>query len=205
MLEILPIATVVAIIVFITKETLEFFRRMGERRRKKRAIKSLIRDELRANHLALNLIDSAIHSASQLDYREGTTGSIVAGHGGRTHHRIIDKNGEILGGGMIRPVKTTEYQRLLPQAAELDFKLYEELREGHGRIQELEHIVNSFIENFGNAPDDQWWPGFCEWASACLCDISKDMVEQYVKLGGDRSDIRVPPGLIRRSAEKDAA
>jgi hypothetical protein len=140
-----------------------------------------------------------------LDLHEGTKASVVAGHGGRIHYLLADEGGQVISGGMIRPVRTTEYQRLLPQAAELDFKLYRTLKDGHERILELENIVNSFTEDFANATEGEAWSSFCEWASDSLVVISKALIEQYVELGGDKADIRVPPGLLRRSVQKNAA
>jgi hypothetical protein len=202
MTEILPIAAVVAISLFVTKESFEIVRRYRERGRKLRAVKALIRDEVKANHIALNHLSMAICMAEATPDYEGAKDAVVTGHGGRLFYRRFDEDGSVMAGSMLRAVRQTEYQRLLPQAAELSPKLYRILRDGYSHVSELDHILTSFADHAGGIEDErEWFPPFREWARDRLIEISSDLIALYKSLGGDVSDIKVPPVLRKKEAD----
>lgn len=124
---------------------------------------------------------------------EESSNTIVTGFGGRVFYRRVGPDGEVVAGCPIWQAKTTEYQRLLPQAAELDFRLYELLRNGYTYIHELDHIVTSFIDHAGGIPDGKdWLPPFREWANLRLQDISEEIQMLHELIGGSHSEIQVP-------------
>lgn len=194
--DFLPVAAVVAISLFVTKEVFEFVRRAAERKRKKRAIKALLRDEIQANHLALNHLLMALDMARATPFYKGATNAIVTGFGGRMFYRRFAGDGSVLSGAIIRNAKSSEYQRLLPQAAELDPKLYRLMRDGYTHVHDLENIITSFMDHAGGPPDEkEWFEPFQDWASSRMREISLELCRLHIQLGGKASDIKVPACL----------
>jgi hypothetical protein len=64
--SILPITVVAAIILFVTKEVFEFFRRRSERSRRLSAIKLLLAEEIEKNHWAHASMFRALEDIKEL-------------------------------------------------------------------------------------------------------------------------------------------
>lgn len=180
-MTVLPIAAVVAICLFIAKETVELFRRKAERRRKTTAIKELLQHEIADNYRVLQNLFSAIDMATRYEIEPDGSDAIVVQHGGRLRYHRLAPDGSEASGLPLPAVRTTEFNRLLPTVAELDKQLYSEIRNGYEHIYETEHLWTSFVDYLtGDAADrEQWFEGFCDYAGRRYEDINNGVRHLY--------------------------
>jgi hypothetical protein len=79
----------------------------------------------------------------------------------------------------------TEFNRLLPAAAELDKKLYLAIRKGYEHVYQIEHLHNSFVDFLtGSTKDRELLGPFRHYASSHYDDIDKGLRQLYVVLAG---------------------
>jgi hypothetical protein len=98
MQHLLPVAAIVAICLFVLKETFELFRRASERRRKRTAIKELLHREVAENYRVLNNLFHAIDTTERDTIAPDERDTIVAQHGGRLSYERVDADGAVVSG-----------------------------------------------------------------------------------------------------------
>jgi hypothetical protein len=183
--DVLPLAAIIAICLFITKEVVELARRKLERRRKTKAIQELLRHEIAENYLVLNFLFSAIDSSSDLESAEEKD-RLVEQQSGRLYYERIDPAGDIITGGPVPPVATSEYVRLLPSLAELDRNLYAIVRNGYEKVFELDHLRRSFVDYVSGDPKQRrmWYQPFCRYAKDLYQDIERALRDTHIAVAG---------------------
>lgn len=183
----LPIAAVVAICLFLAKEIAEFVRRRGERKRKKAAIKEVLRHEVAYNYRVLLNLFSALDDTTRDEIEPEGSDVIVVQHGGRLRYHRLDPNGAIVSGLPLLSVCTTEFNKILPTVAELDKNLYAEIRLGYQFIYEIEHLWTSFVDYLTGDPAEreQWFDGFRHYAEECKDGITEGVEQLYKVLTGE--------------------
>lgn len=183
--NLLPVAVIVAICLFVLKETFEFFRRAGERRRKRSAIKELLQHEVAENYRVLNNLFHAIDTTERDTISPGERDTIVVQHSGRLSYERVDADGTVVSGNPLPVARMTEFNRLLPSAAELDKKLYLAIRRGYEHVYQIEHLHSSFVDFItGNTKDREFLVPFRHYASGCYADIDKGLRQLYIVLAG---------------------
>ena len=207
MSNILPIAAIVAILLFVLKETFEFLRRSGERRRKRAAIRELLQHEVAENYRVLNCLFSAIDSTTREEILPEEKDTIVVQHSGRREYARVDENGLVVSGCPLPPVRTAEFNRLLPSAAELDKKLYSEIRLGYQHVHQLDHLVNSFVDFVTGSPMERemFFDGFRQYASGYYDEIDRGLRRLYAVLAGrelEYKGLRRKPGSAKSSTHE---
>ncbi len=192
MSNILPVAAIVAIFLFLLKETFELLRRSGERRRKRTAIRELLQHEVAENYRVLNCLFSAIDSTTRDEILPDENDTIVVQQSGRREYARVDENGLLVSGRPLPPVSTVEFNRLLPSAAELDKKLYSEIRLGYQHVHQLDHLVNSFVDFLTGNPKEReiFFGGFRQYAFGCYDEIDRGLRRLYVMLAGKELDYK---------------
>lgn len=181
--NLLPIAAVVAIFLFVVKEIFEFCRRSIERGRKRSAIKELISHEVAANYRAFGYLYSAIRITDE-KITPGEKDTIVVQHGGRLLFERTHPS-QIGTGNPVPSPSMTEFNRLLPTVAEIDKKLYAAIREGYAAIYQLEHLHHSFVDYvLGGEKEKEIFGGFRQYAWASFDETEKGIWELYVFLTG---------------------
>jgi hypothetical protein len=186
MSNLLPVAAIVAIFLFVLKETFELLRRSGERRRKRAAIKELLQHEVAENYRVLNSLFHAIDTTTRDEILPDEKDTIVVQSSGRREYVRVDDKGLLVSGNPLPPVHTAEFNRLLPSAAELDKKLYSEIRLGYDHVHELDHLVNSFVDLLTGSfkEREMFLDGFRHYAESHYDEIETGLRHLYVVLAG---------------------
>jgi hypothetical protein len=186
MSNLLPIAAIVAICLFVLKETFELLRRLAERRRKRGAIKELLQHEVAENYRVLNCLFHAIDTTTRDEILPDEKDVIVVQNSGRREYVRVDAKGQLISGNPLPPVRTAEFNRLLPSAAELDKKFYSEIRLGYSHVHELDHLVNSFVDFLtGDSKErEMFLASFQHYAESRYDDIEKGLRGLYLTLAG---------------------
>jgi hypothetical protein len=197
MVTLIPVAAIVAIFLFLLKEAFEFFRRAGERRRKRTAIKELLKHEVSENYRALNFLFHAIDATERETIAPAERDTIVVQHAGRLRYDRIDTNGSVVSGNPLPVPRMTEFNRLLQSAAELDKTLYSEIRKGYEHVFQIEHLYYSFVDYLTGRDKDRemWFDGFRRYAWDLYDEIDKGLREFYVILAGSELQCKA----LRRS------
>ena len=183
--NLLPVAAVVAICLFILKETFELFRRSGERQRKRAAIKEPLQHEVSENYCVLNNLFHAIDTTERDTIAPEERDTVVVQRSGRMCYERVDTDGSVVSGNSLPAARMTEFNRLLLSAAELDKKLYSEIRRGYEHVYQLEHLHHSFVDFLtGSDHDRELLSSFRQYASGYYDDIDKGLRQLYTLLAG---------------------
>jgi len=187
--EYLPATVVIAILLFLVKEFLEFFRKRSERMRKISAIKILLAEELERNYWALVSmfrILNTLKEAFQL-YPRAVFWLHIA-RDGSEHFRMKEKPEDEYSSGCVIPKYcTVMYERLLPALAELDKSLFEVVRKTYEAIIELNHyrqILTDFLAGEDLAPYRDMTKHFLNDLADEKDDYYKILSEGYKALTG---------------------
>ena len=183
MQEFLPIAAIVAICLFIAKETFEFVRRILERRRKVRAAKQLLCREVSHNFRVLNYLFGCIDRAGREFVFSDEKNVIVTKQSGTVNHEIQADDGTV-SGSPLPEIRTADLTRLLPIIAEFDAKLFKAIRDGYDHVDEVDHLRTQFIDLISQAPDRMWLESFLSYASKRHQDLDAGIRQLYRTLSG---------------------
>jgi len=187
-MQLIPVAAIVAIILFALKELFESKRRNNERKRKLSAIRSLLATEVKNNWSALQYLESALNTISERPAEDNEEDIITIRRDGRAFYNRQDPNAPFaVSGGPLPSTITAEYNRHLPSLAELDKVTFEEIVSGYRSILELEHVRTSLIDFL--TEDKKEWEmlkeSFCTYAKEELKDVSIGIRELNMKLTGN--------------------
>ena len=138
--SILPVSVLAAVVLFIVKEIVEFFKRSSERKRKISAYKILLSEEVEKNLFTLNYLISICHAIGDehftgISYRRTPSGSEqLAVHVGREG-----------GYGPLWNVYSSIFDKTVVDLAVIDKKLFEKSKNTYECLAEARHIRNSII------------------------------------------------------------
>lgn len=143
----LPITALVAIVMFLCKETLEFFRKRRERKRKISAIKILLSEEIEKNHWALKQMFSAMQTLKDIpEFYPRSEVRLLVTRNGVEHFRVKKEPGDDYESGHPIPKFTfSMYEKLLPSLAELDSCLFEVIKCAYEELIELAHYRDILV------------------------------------------------------------
>ncbi|NZA28654.1 hypothetical protein H0E84_19955 [Luteimonas sp. SJ-92] len=173
--SILPATVIAAIIIFVTKEVFEFFRRRNERARKLSAIKLLLAEEIEKNHWSHTSMFRVLGTIKELseDFPEAEYRLHIARNG--TEHVRVKREPEdtFESNQWIPKFHDEQYKKLLPTLAELDKELFTLINSTYSELAELTHyrdlllgfiagedappgpdLTRSFLIDFGDEKTD---------------------------------------------------
>jgi hypothetical protein len=207
--NVLPVAAIVAICLFVLKEIFELLRRAGERKRKRAAIKELLRHEVEENYRVLNNLFHAIDSTTRTEILSDEKDTIVVQHSGQREYARVNKEGLVVSGNPLPPVCTAEFNRLLPLAAELDRRLYSDIRLGYEYVHRLDQLLNLFVDFLTGRPAERemFLEAFRQYAWSDYDDIDAGLRRLYVGLAGHEIEykgLKRNPGLPESSTSEVA-
>lgn len=189
--SILPITVVAAIILFVTKEVFEFFRRRSERYRRLSAIKLLLAEEIEKNHWAHDSMFRALEDIKELsEIFPGAEYRLHVARNGTEHIRVRRQSGDDFESNHWVPIFHDEqYKKLLPSLAELDKELFALINSAYSELADLSHYRDILIEFVAG---DESPPGV-EATKSFLADFADerddyfaDLNEAYVALTGKK-------------------
>ena len=159
---------IAAAIIFALREILEFVRKRRARRRKIKAYKKILAEELERNFWAWKSLRSAVTRIQ--GYRvEGVevTHKIVSAPSGaqRLETRYLD--GTLSSGSNLPVASRASFERVLLGLAEEDEKLYSLASDAYDEISEIGHVRASLINELGSE-EGFHFDGFLEYAVETL-------------------------------------
>lgn len=148
----LPITVIGAIVVFFTRELLEWFRRSGSESRKKKALRSLLKRECELNFWVYNVL-FRVAQVIQADQRLGAHAvySVNRLPNEAIGFRRSDEEG--LEGWVIPPTKLGVMEKLMTEAASIDDKLFAVLEPALDAAIEMEHVRQSLFSAVDQTDD----------------------------------------------------
>lgn len=173
--DFVPITVISAVLLFVLKEIIELIRKSKAKKRKKKAFRALIAEEIERNHWALRSLKSILGDI-QSEHGEPNSETIfyiVFTKEGRPLFRYKrDPSEDFASGCPVPDVSRDRFNQLLTDIAENDEKLYELCRSAYDQVAELEHIRSSLIEHLSTEEDGRDWllSGFVEYGIETLDD-----------------------------------
>lgn len=183
----LPIAVIVTILIFLTKELLELKRKKKSDSRRLKAIYRLVSLELEENFVAIRMFGGCLLTVKR-HYQGDEGGELsVLTLPSKTKSVILTVNGDVVSGNKLPRVHSKVFKKKLEDIAQLDGKNFPAALEALENIKELENIVQSLVDYIGT-DDTIWLDGFADYANQIL-DISCYFLRRYYEsIGGEEED-----------------
>ena len=145
-LQIIPITVVVAVILFIGRELLDYFKNKKAKNRKVKVIKSLLSAEMEINHW---VIESLIPIFTGIKKNWGIDDYCVENSfTGKPVVRIERKNSS--GTVSISDVSTSVYEKVAIELAELDEKFFEDAMSTYEELAAVRYFTDVLISEINN-------------------------------------------------------
>lgn len=171
-----PITVIVAVVLFLFKEALEWIKRRRADARKLGAIKRIVARDLEVNAWVVRCYRDALNAMEMLDIGATEHMRIYSRSSGRSRHEHWEGDDAIRSGGFFPTPVTNNVEKYLLDAATLDQKLLQHMEATATSLAELDHIRMSTIEQL-DEPVHR--PGFVNYARLELKDIEADLTELY--------------------------
>lgn len=175
--NVIPIAVVVAICIFLAKEVLEFFRRIRLNGRKMHAIKRFLAAECERNSFAIGALIDQVTEVDEA-HEKGWTITLEAEKNGLPRLGVENDDGD-QGSGLVRPIHDDALKKYLFEMAALDGALFSIMEAAIDATIEAAHVRDSLIEYVSN--DRPHLGGFKEYAIRELDDALDVIRNLYFK------------------------
>jgi hypothetical protein len=175
--NVLPIAAITAIILFLLKELFEFYRRWSANTRKLEAIRRFIAAECQRNDFALHRLLNQVEEIDEA-LSDGRAMEIERRESGAYRLAISDDSGNE-SSAPVPLIHIVMAEKYLFEAAALNAGLFEDMENNLNFLIDAEHVRNSLIEYV--AEDKMHLPGFAEFAKEELNDAIDSNRELYFR------------------------
>ena len=143
---ILPVAALIAVLLFILKESIEWIRRHNADGRKKKALRLILARECERNHWSINSIRGVLETIKEkLTEEPPPTFRFIFPKSGKTLFRVVYPGDEMTEGSALAETYQDIFNKYLLDVATLDKTLYEDLQRACDAIAEVEHVRQSLI------------------------------------------------------------
>jgi len=188
--SIFPATAVVAVLLFITRETLEFFRRRAADKRKANALTHLLARECELNYWTVKALRYIIQQIPCSEHPDANgTVSIERKPSGRVYARVVSEDEGSESHHPIPKVHRDLMSKFLLDIATLDSSLFKLMEPAYDALSSLEHIRENLI-NAPEAPDyigqDGYLEGFAGFATETLCDVEQKLGVLYQHCTGKK-------------------
>jgi hypothetical protein len=173
--NVIPIAVVVAIFIFLAKEALEFSRRARVNSRKMHAIRRFLASECERNGFA---IEQIIEQARAVDEAQESGWPIVIEERGNGPTRLtIRYEGVGFSSSVVRQIHTEAAQKHLFDVASLDETLFGIIEKTLDTLVEAKHVRDSLVSYIQDDPNHLC--GFAAYANDELDEALDAVRELY--------------------------
>jgi hypothetical protein len=167
--NLLPITALVAVILFVIRESLDIFKQKRGRNRRLAAAKAMMGYESeRINYAKRNLfaICKDIESTYLKEEAFELYSALLHSDGSAAYRRMDEETESLAFGIPIPRIPTVEISRWLPLVAELDQALYDHILGFYVEVAELEHLRSSLMKYLLHEEPEsrEWLTGFVEYA-----------------------------------------
>lgn len=164
----IPPTVIAAAIIFALKEILEFVRKIRARRRKIKAYKKILSEELERNFWTWKSLRSAVtliqdHRAEGIEF----THKVISVPSGAQHFEARYPDGTLSSGSNLPVVSRGSFERVLLGLAEEDEKLYSLASDAYDEIAEIGHVRAGLINELGSE-EDFCLDGFLDYAAGTI-------------------------------------
>ena len=188
--SLLPVTVVVAILLFIVKESLEFFKKRRESKRKLFAYKSLLSRELELNLWTYKrLLMIVTNIESQEEKHPNAHYTLLIKESGQEYIHGYDGD-DLIESCPIPIVHDKYYEKFIANIAELDSHLFNLARSSYEEVRNMAHVRSGLIkgllaeENNEPFPHDIRKSGFLDYAKSELKDTFTAMNALYKECTG---------------------
>ena len=189
-IDLLPITVVVAISLFIVRETLDYYRKSKEAGRKREAYKLLISEELELNLWAQKRIHSIV---TDIEDEEGNypnaSYTLTVKESGKEYIQG-NEDGKLIFGCPVPVVHDRYYEKLISHIAELDAAFFKLSQSCYEEVRNLAHVRSGLIEALLAEENNEPYPhdirksGFLDYAKNELPMIYDAMNALYRECAG---------------------
>ena len=181
--EYLPAAALVAIILFIARETVEFLRRRGADKRKLDAIKILLARECEFNHWTYKRCRDIVETIKdEMKKSREANFKIIFTRFGVEHFRVMRPDGTEGGGSSVAHVHSDVVDKQLLEVAVLDKDLFPKVERVHNALTTIEHVAEGIVTYIEE--DREHLDGFPDYALRELDSAFKDLQALYLACTG---------------------
>ena len=181
-LSLLPITALIAVMVFICKETIEFLRRRNGDQRKLRALMHLLARECELNLWSIKNLRRILSEVHKFEnYKAQIKVEIKRKPSGRAFAIIRSDDGGIEMHVGIPKVHRELMSKFLLEIATLDEKLFEVVEPAYDGLAEVEHLRESLM-NVQDAPDDIGEDGYLEGLAGYALDELQEAENSLARL-----------------------
>lgn len=188
--SILPITVVTAIILFFSKEVLEFYKKGKENKRKLFAYKALLAEELELNLWAQKRLLSIVTDIEgQEEEYPNAKYTLLVKESGQEYIHGYDGE-DLIESFPIPIVHEKYYEKFISNIAELDADLFNLAQSSYEEVRNMAHVRNGLIkgllaeENNEPFPHDIRKSGFLDYAQRELKDAYSAMNMLYKECAG---------------------
>lgn len=180
--NLLPISVIAAIILFITKEIFEFFKKIKANKSKVRAISYLLSEEMKLNHWSLKKLFEGCRTLSYLfEKHPKALFRVRQTRFGTDHFEFKeDSSGSAWSGHTLPVFCLNQFNNLLPSLAELNFKLAKKVQDSYEEILELEHYRRTIIIFVNNEMHEE--EVFRDMTKHFISDFAKEEKDYFSSL-----------------------
>lgn len=173
--------------LFALKETIEFFKRRGERQRKITAYKQLILEELRKNAWTVDSLKEMCRLIAEPDF---TAMSYYKSPAGTERIRFNIK--KLSESNTLCPVHTSVFEKVYVGLAETDKDLFAAVSRVYEKLAEANHVRNHFINLSEDDEIKHFVKGLPSYGTARLeeCEDAMDALCLQIS-GGPLSKIKL--------------
>jgi hypothetical protein len=172
--DLIPIAVVVAVAIFLAKEFIEAFRRWRSNVRKLHAVRRFIAVECERNEFAIGRL---LGQAAEI--QEALTGDLEVKIEKREsgHHRlVITADDGMHGSAPVPNIHMEMIEKYLFEAASLDAGLFAQMEATLEALIDAAHVRNGFIEYVDEDPEHlEGFPQFAKRELADALDRNRDL------------------------------
>ncbi len=173
----LPVTVIFAIALFLIKEVMELVKKTQTKKRKLRALKSVLKEELELNLWTWKKFESLLTRIQDAD--EGSRYEYSISPSGTERFELVSTDGYGTGQAFPRVVIDL-HSKLVIDVAETDSDMYEKLILSYKALSELQYLRNGIVDfihesEMGASPVQ----GFTEYALEELSPIYDDMDAFY--------------------------
>lgn len=175
--NVIPVAVVVAICIFLAKEGLELVRRVRLNGRKLHAIKRFLAVECERNSFAIEKIIGQVRAVDEA-HEKGWPVEVEKKESGLTR-LTVRPAGKGYSSSVIRPIHMDAAQKYLFEIASLDGSMFEMMEGALDALGEAKHVRDSLIEYITTEPVHLG--GFKDYAIGELDDALEAIRALYFK------------------------
>ncbi|WP_299827094.1 hypothetical protein [uncultured Roseobacter sp.] len=181
--NLLPITVLGAVALFLVKETLEGIRRRNATKRKRRAMRRMLKDELERNKWALRSLRNSVNMVESLLQRPLATISLRTDRLGGRKIRLQEDGDGAYSERPLPEIHSDFIKENVLEIALVDKKIFEEALAVLDALAEMEHVLKGVLD-YSESQDMGFLKGFAEYAHKELDDCETALANLYTKITG---------------------